>query len=174
MKQSTGIQYTLTSTLLGKLCWTALILHGIDWARCWKQSSGILVHPDKIVSDCLHIYDVNLPFHHITKVLCWIEIRRPQRLFEYNDLAVTLKKIVSDDLSFVTRHNIIIRKWVHCDHKYSGRLWRLNDVQLLQSGSKCKKITKQFGHSHLNSGINKAFSTCSLLVIFFWIILCNL
>lgn len=23
---------------------------------------------------CLHIYDVNLPFHHITKVRFWIEI----------------------------------------------------------------------------------------------------
>lgn len=102
-----------------------------DFGSSWQDSVKLLTYPW-----------CESPIHHITKVLCWIEIRRPRRLFEYNDLAVTLKKIVSDDLSFVTWHNIIIRKWVHCDHKYSGRLWRLTDVQLLQSGSKCKKNHK--------------------------------
>ncbi len=59
---------------------TALILHGIDSTRCWKHSSEILVHIDMICH--LHIHDAYLLFHHIPKVLYWIEIWWLWRPFE--------------------------------------------------------------------------------------------
>lgn len=43
----------------------------------WKHSSEILVHVDitQLLQICLvHIYDADLPFHHIPEVLYWIEI----------------------------------------------------------------------------------------------------
>ncbi len=63
-------------------------------------------------------------------------------LSKVNSLSCSSKP-VWDDLSFVTWSIILlevaIRRWVHCSHKgmdigqlqYSGRLWRLNDAQLV-------------------------------------------
>ncbi len=93
----------------------------------------------------LHIHDANLPFQHIPKMLYWTEIWWLWRL-EYSELTVMFKKPVWDDLSFVTRRvtlmKVAIRRWVHCGHKgmdmvskqWSGRLWHLNDAQLVQRG----------------------------------------
>ncbi len=63
---------------------TTLILRGIDLTRCWKHSSEILVHIDMIASHscCRFVHDENLSFHHITKVLYWIEIWWLWRTFE--------------------------------------------------------------------------------------------
>ncbi len=69
----------------------------------------------------LHIHDVNLPFHHIPKVLYWIEIWWLWRTFELSELIVMFKKPVWDGLSFVTWCIILlevaIRRWVYCSHK---------------------------------------------------------
>ena len=68
----------------------------------------------------LHIYDANLPFHHIPKVLYWIDIWWLWRLLENSELIVMFKKPVWDDLSFLTWCIILlevaIRRWVHCGH----------------------------------------------------------
>ncbi len=66
---------------------TALILRGIDSTRCWKHSSGFCPYwhdnITQLLQICrLHIHDVNLPFHHITKMLYWIEIWWLWRSFE--------------------------------------------------------------------------------------------
>ncbi len=71
------------------------------------------------------------------------------------------KKPVWDDLSFVTWCIILLevalRRWVHCSHKgmsigqqqYSGRLWSLNNAQLVLRGPKCvKKISPTPLHLH--------------------------
>ncbi len=71
------------------------------------------------------------------------------------------KKPVWDDLSFVTWCIILlevaIRRWVHCSHEgmdmvskqHSGRLWRLNNAQLVLRGPKCaKKISTTPLHHH--------------------------
>ncbi len=84
----------------------------------------------------LHIHDANLPFHHIPKVLYWIEIWWLWRTVE-----------------------AIWVKWTHCHVQEtslrwfelyeSGRLWRLNDAQLVQRGPKCaKKISPTSLHQH--------------------------
>ncbi len=68
----------------------------------------------------LHIHDENLSFHHIPKVLYWIEIWWLWRSFEQSELIVMFKKPVWDDLSFVTRCIILLevhQKMVHCSHK---------------------------------------------------------
>ncbi len=71
---------------------TALILHSIDSTRCWIHSSEIWVHIDRhdsimqLLQICrLHIHDANLPFHHIPKVLYWIEIWWLWRPFEESE-----------------------------------------------------------------------------------------
>lgn len=48
-------------------CRTAIILHGIDLTRCWKQFSDILV------CSCNNLLAAYL-FHHIPKALHWTEI----------------------------------------------------------------------------------------------------
>lgn len=50
----------------------------------------------------LHIYDANLLFHLIPKVLCCVEIWWLWRPFDYSELTVMFKKPVWDDLNFVT------------------------------------------------------------------------
>ncbi len=69
----------------------------------------------------LHIHDANLPFHHIPKVLYWIEIWWLWRPFEESELIVMFKKPVWDDLSFVTWCIILlevsIRRCLYCSHK---------------------------------------------------------
>ena len=69
----------------------------------------------------LHIYDANLPFHHISKVLYWIEIWWQWRPLEYSELIVMFKKPVWDGVSFVTWCIILleeaIRRCVNCGHK---------------------------------------------------------
>ncbi len=83
------IRYTLLVPGLTHFAFrTALSLRGIDSTRFWKHSSEILVHINMIASrSCcrfvgLHIHDANLPFHHIPKVLYWIEIWWLWRPFE--------------------------------------------------------------------------------------------
>ncbi len=65
----------------------------------------------------LHKHDVNLSFHHIPKVLYWIEIWWLWRPW-VKELIVMFKKPIWDDLSFVTWCMILlevaIRRWVHC------------------------------------------------------------
>ncbi len=71
------------------------------------------------------------------------------------------KKLVWDNLSFVTWCIILlevaIRRRAHCSHKkdgycqqqYSGRLWHLNNAQLVLKGPKCaKKISPTPLHHH--------------------------
>ncbi len=76
---------------------------------------------DSITQICrLYIQDVNLSFHHIPKLLYWIEIWWLWRPFEESELIVMFKKPVWDDLSFVTVYYLAgssIRRWVHCSHK---------------------------------------------------------
>ncbi len=63
----------------------------------------------------LHIHDANLPFHHIPKVLYWIDFWWLWRPFEKRELIVMFKKPVWDYLSFVTWFIILldvaIRRW---------------------------------------------------------------
>lgn len=65
------------------LC-TALILHGIDSTRCCKLSSEMLDHIDIRTLRSFCSFDANLPFHHILKVLSWIENRWLWRPFKYS------------------------------------------------------------------------------------------
>ena len=91
-----------------------------DFAPCWHDSIT------QLLQICwLHIYDANLPFHHIPKVLCWIEIWWLWRPLEYSELIVVFKKPVWDDMSFVTWCIILpeaaIRRW--CTVVIKGWTW---------------------------------------------------
>ncbi len=71
----------------------------------------------------LHIHDANLSFHHIPKVVYWIEIWWLWRPFVESELIVMFKKPVWDDLSFATwciillevasedRYTVVIKGW---------------------------------------------------------------
>jgi len=63
-----------------------------------KHSSGILVHIDMSITQLLqmcrlHIHDVNLLFHHIPKLLYWIEIWCLWRPFECSELMLFKKPV---------------------------------------------------------------------------------
>lgn len=62
----------------------------------------------------LHTHDANLLFHHIPKVLYWIEIWWLWRPFEYSELIVMFKKPVWDDSSFI---------YFGSSHQKMGTLW---------------------------------------------------
>ncbi len=90
---------------------TALILCGIDSARCGKQSSEILVHIDTIASCsfCIFVNCTSMSsesLHHIPKVLYWIESWWLWRSLEYSELIVMFKKPVWDDLVLVDRSGL--------------------------------------------------------------------
>ncbi len=97
-------KYTLTGHFIRYTLlvpgWTAFCLQNFNssWHRFTKVLETFLRDFDpywhdsitQLLQICrLHIHDANLPFHHIPKVLYWIEIW-------------WLKKPVWDDLSFVT------------------------------------------------------------------------
>lgn len=113
----------------------------------------ILVHIDMTTShsSCTICWpDVNLLFHLIPKLLCWIDI------WECGGLLLTVNSVscsIWDDLSFVIWHNILleaaIRGWVISSHKGTDTVSKntavgssrpLNtNAQLLLRGLKCAR-----------------------------------
>ncbi len=92
------------------------------------------------------------------------------------------KKPVWDDLSFVTwciiLQEVAIRRWVHCSHKgmdmvsnnTPGRLWRLNDAQLVLRGPKCAKKISPTHYTTTTSSLNQdgsmlSCSFCQILTL---------
>ncbi len=82
-------------------------------------------------------------------------------VINHTDPNYTSQHLKGDDLSFVTWCIILlevaIRRWVHCSHKgmdmvsnnYWGRMWSLNEAQLVLWGPKyTKKISPTPLHHH--------------------------
>ena len=75
----------------------------------------------------LRIHDVNLPFHHIPKMLYWIEIC---------DFRGHWRKVNSLSWCIILLE-VAIRGWVHCDQKYGP------EPEQYLSGLECSKYTVQ-------------------------------
>lgn len=119
---------------------TVLTTYLRDFGLYWHESIKAFLQICR-----LHIHDVNLPFSHIPKVLCWIVTWWLRRLTEF-------KKPLWGHFSFVTWCVILlaaaIRRWVCCGHKGMAMTVRsavvLNNDQLILRGPKCaKKILPQ-------------------------------
>ncbi len=90
----------------------------------------------------LHIHDVNLPFHHIPKVLYWIEIWWLEFIWvkwthcHVQETSLRWFALWHGALScwkYIRRwYTVVIKGWT-CQKQYSGRLWCLNNPQLVLS-----------------------------------------
>lgn len=94
-----------------------------DFGQCWHDN----------ITQLLQICDVNVLFHYLPKVHCWIETWWLWMPFVYRKVNILLKK-----------PEVIWALWYsrcgHMEHgqqQYSGGLWHFNNVQFTNQTRKC-------------------------------------
>ncbi len=144
----------------------AWILPGIDSTRCWKNSSEMLVHIDIIASrscwkfvGCTSMMWIS---RSTTSQRCSIGLRSGDcggHLSKVNSLSCSRNQsemiwalwtwcIILLKVAMRIKGIKVIKAW-HGRQQYSGRLWRLNNAQLVLRGPKCaKKISPTPLHHH--------------------------